>query len=261
MDRQITRLLAVGRSTGQFASYANVYFSTSDGSEESEEILENTKDLNCSQWTSPAEGGGDAGEDLEDPKDDEGDVSEDMGNNTEAAPESHTGDGGGATGDKDDSMDRDTERHNIKDYNPALFENNEVSVGAAQTVCFRSPDRKYVLGIGLHWFKRSTLRANVYATVMSADLTKSIWYRTFTVTPFDFPLTDNSRIDSSHRFALNLYDIIESGNGVETEGQTKIPSYQLQFEVVWFPKGYVTERERPVNYLELRKFLDVGEGS
>jgi len=31
----------------------------------------------------------------------------------------------------------------------------------------------------------------------------------------------------------------------------------VHLKPVWFPKGYITERERPVNCLEVRKLLEV----
>jgi hypothetical protein len=64
----------------------------------------------------------------------------------------------------------------------------------------------------------------------------------FEITPFDFPLTDNTEINSNYRFSVIL-DSVDPIN--------KMVSLRL----VWFPKSYITERERPVNYSEIRKNL------
>ncbi len=68
----------------------------------------------------------------------------------------------------------------------------------------------------------------------------------FGLTHFDFPLTDNSQIDPEHRFAISLYS--------RSEEQSVII-----IKLVWFPVGFITARERPMNYLTLRKALGVGD--
>jgi hypothetical protein len=52
----------------------------------------------------------------------------------------------------------------------------------------------------------------------------------FQLTQFDFPLTDYTQLDDQHRFAIALFEL-GPDNGV--------------MKIVWFPLGYVTERERP----------------
>jgi hypothetical protein len=112
--------------------------------------------------------------------------------------------------------------------------------------------------------------------------------RDFSISPYDFPLTDNTQIDPAQRVALNLY-YYEIGPGSpeeepssagEGEGEAAtggavgevdadasvadpndsggtIDEYAfLQVRLVWFPEGYITERERPVNYYEVNKVLD-----
>ena len=55
----------------------------------------------------------------------------------------------------------------------------------------------------------------------------------FTLTYFDFPVTDNSLLADGNRFSLVLDDIDEE---------------QVKLKLIWFPKNYFTARERPVNY-------------
>lgn len=69
----------------------------------------------------------------------------------------------------------------------------------------------------------------------------------FTVSPYDFPLTDNAQLDVSRRFAVNLY--------YATEIEPQKPMILLK--LVWFPEGYITERERPINYYEVNRMLGV----
>jgi hypothetical protein len=62
---------------------------------------------------------------------------------------------------------------------------------------------------------------------------------------FDFPLTDNTKILSDgneYRFAASLYRITTAGESIT-------------LKLVWFPQGYVTERERPINQAQFVKFL------
>jgi len=58
----------------------------------------------------------------------------------------------------------------------------------------------------------------------------------------DFPLTDNTVIDINHRFAVQIVDMYRES--------ARHPEYrpQLTVQVYWFPKGFVTERERPAYY-------------
>ncbi len=67
----------------------------------------------------------------------------------------------------------------------------------------------------------------------------------FTITPYDFPLTDNTLLDQNQRFALNLYYVPYDDN-LEPK---------IQIKLVWFPEGYITERERPMNFYEVNKML------
>lgn len=64
----------------------------------------------------------------------------------------------------------------------------------------------------------------------------------FELTQFDFPLTDYTQLDSKHRLALSLFD-------VDTNNRA------LLMKLIWFPPGYITERERPFDYRSIREAL------
>ena len=64
----------------------------------------------------------------------------------------------------------------------------------------------------------------------------------YELTRFDFPLTDYTQVDNAHRFAISLFDFDKDG---------------CALEIIWFPRGYITERERPFDYGSLRKTLQL----
>jgi hypothetical protein len=94
-------------------------------------------------------------------------------------------------------------------------------------------------------------RFKVYVSILSnepeksskggnVNITKSIEPFKFELTHYDFPFTDNTAISSDFRFALVL-------NSVDKENQ------RFSLKLVWFPPKYITPRERPINYSEMRK--------
>lgn len=123
--------------------------------------------------------------------------------------------------------------------------------GGGQFVCSVSPDGEYALGFRVTGFNASLGTASVTWTFTDdvarcAPLrgTDDGWQpsRNFTLSPYDFPLTDNAQIDPGHRFALNLYYVSAA-------------TPNLHLKLVWFPVGYITERERPMNYYEVNRVL------
>ena len=59
----------------------------------------------------------------------------------------------------------------------------------------------------------------------------------FDLTQFDFPLTDYTQLDDQHRFAISLFELgRESG----------------VIKIIWFPLGYITERERPFDFKAMK---------
>jgi hypothetical protein len=67
----------------------------------------------------------------------------------------------------------------------------------------------------------------------------------FEITWFDFPMTDNTLLKDGNRFAFVLHDF------------QSLPTGQMvvHVRVVWFPRGYFTPRERPVNQRELQELI------
>jgi hypothetical protein len=62
----------------------------------------------------------------------------------------------------------------------------------------------------------------------------------FKLSWLDLPLTDNTILPDGNRFAVYLRSVY---------------SQTLMITVMWFPKGYFTPRERPLNYNEVQELL------
>ena len=133
------------------------------------------------------------------------------------------------------------------DENPAVLTGN---------VCSASPDDKYHVELLLDSpdFDDTTIRAAV--TICRAkppclEETDRVRSFRFTLTHFDFPLTDNTQIDSDHRFSVSLYSMRTRDDPTRTDTEPII------VKLTWFPAGFVSSSERPINYLTLRKTLGV----
>lgn len=120
------------------------------------------------------------------------------------------------------------------------------------TACSVSPDGKYHLEIGVFDPDPKNTTVKVGITICRKAAQCSVggedWLRSFSfrLTHFDFPLTDNAPIDPDHRFAISLYSYREEGA-------------PIIMKLVWFPLGFITARERPMNYQVLRKALGIDE--
>jgi hypothetical protein len=62
----------------------------------------------------------------------------------------------------------------------------------------------------------------------------------FTLTWYDFPLTDNTSLPDGNRFSLVI------------DTMDRIQNF-IHLRLIWFPKDFFTPRERPINY---RQFLE-----
>jgi hypothetical protein len=71
--------------------------------------------------------------------------------------------------------------------------------------------------------------------------------RQFTLTWYDFPLTDNTMMPDGNRFSIVLSNL----EGLPGEAIT------IRIKIVWYPKGYFTARERPIKYREFRDKLNI----
>lgn len=130
--------------------------------------------------------------------------------------------------------------------------------GAGQAVCSVSPDGRWGLRFRVTSYDAASRTAKVTWDVSDSKTackpapdpaTKDpVWQNgsEFTVSPYDFPLTDNAQLDASHRFAINLFDINDDEEPL-----------LLHLKLVWFPEGYITERERPMNFYEMKEILDL----
>lgn len=236
VDRQVNRLVAIGRADNNPAESADVYFE-SDPKYQKEVVSPKSKEESEAAYDEASKGAsGEATHELP------GDCAQ------MAGPEP-----------VDETVNTAGQ--------PARF-NEQTSLG--QGVCVYSPDRQYYLEIHLMKIDVATGRAAVTATAYrvrsgddASESPRFIAYKDFTITPYDFPLTDNAQINGSRRFALSLYEFESPAQARSTgvaEGQTDHGDL-VKLKVVWFPKGFITERERPVNYLELRRSLGLDDRS
>jgi len=139
--------------------------------------------------------------------------------------------------------------------NPAVI----VGDMGSQPVCVVSTDGRYALLLNLSAYdeKNGTVHVDARAASSTAGCSPSGSHpgRTdsFTLTPYDLPLTDNTRLEANprQRYALNLYRVLPDDTGPEEHRAL------LDLRLVWFPEGYITERERPMNFTEVRKALDL----
>ncbi len=121
-----------------------------------------------------------------------------------------------------------------------------------ESVCIYSPDRKIKVEMAIIGYRFSPKQAHLSLNIYRNGSDREPSYSTsdFWITPFDFPLTDNTRLDSKHRFAFVLYEMSRN------EGDDEAP-LEIVLKMIWFPEGYITPTERPVNYQEIRKLLMV----
>lgn len=126
---------------------------------------------------------------------------------------------------------------------PALFRD------FSEVVCVMSPDNAYRLELSVEEANFENREAQVQVSVWREGKAQAGAVRNnfhFIVTAFDFPLTDSTEIDVHHRFSVGLDRMDQNEK-------------RVSLRLIWFPKGYITPRERPINYREIRKILDLEE--
>lgn len=132
---------------------------------------------------------------------------------------------------------------------------NKPSLTEPTSICVTSPDKKVCLLLRFGYpdypnnsvvmgskiiYPDSTAECNINLdniTTPRADI-KQLDEAHLSI--FDFPLTDNSKImwdEKEYRYSVSLY---------------QIDNDRITLKLVWFPQGYVTERERPTQYAGLR---------
>jgi hypothetical protein len=127
-------------------------------------------------------------------------------------------------------------------------------MGDANGSLSSSPDGKWSLEIvasGLSPEKEGNI--DIFRTLKGTGKASG---KTFTLSPFDFPLTDNTLLSDGNRFAVVLDEVAEDAMFANTDVQSGIPYLQATLvflKIIWFPKNYFTPRERPIDY---GKFLE-----
>ncbi len=121
----------------------------------------------------------------------------------------------------------------------------QLAIGFGQTVRLKSPDGNFTLQMALirpDW-KNQTVEVSAipFLTKQGNPIESDTAYR-FSLSWFDLPLTDNTLLPDGNRFAIYL-------RLISSDPQ------KLTVVVVWFPKGYFTPRERPLNYAEVQQLL------
>lgn len=119
----------------------------------------------------------------------------------------------------------------------------------SEKVCIKSPDEKYYLEMAINKADFKNQEVEIQVTVRRLNKSKKPSFEIidsfpFTLTFFDFPLTDNTEISSHLRFSAIL-DSMEKIDGKKT----------ITILLIWFPKNFIPPRERPINYNEMRELL------
>lgn len=119
-----------------------------------------------------------------------------------------------------------------------------------EKVCVKSPDNAYLVEIILIEIDIQNHTCTISLTIKDLPAHTIVRVQEFTLTEFDFPFTDNTRIDKDHRFSV----VIDNFVGIDVPPEEEIT---VGLRLVWFPKDFITSRERPLNYSEIRKLLNV----
>ncbi len=121
----------------------------------------------------------------------------------------------------------------------------QVSAAFGDIIDLKSPDRNYTLRlVAVHpnW-DDETIRVSTqpFLSVQTNPKPTDTQYN-FTLSWLDLPLTDNTLLPDGNRYATYIRSFY---NDFQTVSVT----------VMWFPKGYFTPRERPLNYNEVQVLL------
>lgn len=120
----------------------------------------------------------------------------------------------------------------------------QVIAAFKETVELPSPDGNYTLRMVVtepDW-KNQTVKISAQPFLSGQEIKPTDPTYSFTLTWFDLPLTDNTLLPDGNRFAAYL--------------RTFYPELQkVVVAVMWFPNGYFTPRERPLNFNEVQELL------
>jgi hypothetical protein len=140
------------------------------------------------------------------------------------------------------NLDARTERHG----EPVTADTDcEASAAFGDIVDLKSPDGNYTLRmVAVHpdWSDQ-TIRVSTQPFISEQGSPKPTDTQyNFNLTWLDMPLTDNTLLPDGNRYATYMRSFY---NDFQTVSVT----------IMWFPKGYFTPRERPLNYNEVQELL------
>jgi hypothetical protein len=140
------------------------------------------------------------------------------------------------------NLDARTERHGEP---VSAGPDCQVSAAIGDIVDFKSPDGNYTLRmVAVHpnWADQ-TIKVSTQPFLSNEINPKPTDTQyNFTLTWLDLPLTDNTLLPDGNRYATYIRSFY---NDFQT----------VSITIMWFPKGYFTPRERPLNYNEVQKLL------
>jgi hypothetical protein len=118
-----------------------------------------------------------------------------------------------------------------------------VSAAFSDIVDLKSPDGNSTLRLVAYHpdWDNQTIKVTAQPFLSKQNLPKSTDTQyNFTLTWLDLPLTDNTILSDGNRFAAYLRTVY---------------SDTVSVTVMWFPKGYFTPQERPINYNDVQQLL------
>ena len=120
----------------------------------------------------------------------------------------------------------------------------QVYSGFEEVVSVQSPDKKYTLNMvasNPDWVNETfNMSVNLTTNTKDGEQKYQDLAYNFVLTWFDLPLTDNTLLPDGNRFAFTLAAVMQGK--------------EATLRIIWFPKDYVTPRERP---LDSRQYLQL----
>ena len=111
-----------------------------------------------------------------------------------------------------------------------------------------SASEGHFLELSLHSPNIGDRTVDIDYLVNYSDVATEKTPRQFTLTWYDFPLTDSSLLPDGNRFSMVLsnFEINKENNEL-----------LVRIKIVWYPTDYFTARERPIKYREFREKLNI----
>jgi hypothetical protein len=120
----------------------------------------------------------------------------------------------------------------------------QVYKGFEEVVSVQSPDKKYTLNMvasNPDWVNETfNMSVNLTTNTKDGEQKYQDLAYNFVLSWFDLPLTDNTLLPDGNRFAFTLAAVMKGR--------------EATLRIIWFPKDYVTPRERP---LDSRQYLQL----